>query len=388
MINEERIYLDYNATAPVSDAVLSSLKEGPWSFANPSSVHAAGKKSRREVSLVSEFLFETLGMSEQNFDLVFHSGATEGVNSLVKGLALHHKKEGDKFTFAHFQTDHSCVGNQRSFLELLGFEVICLPVSSDGSVDTKDIIKILKPFAGENLLLNWTWVNNESGIVLPLGQAEEIKKELGCLVHVDAVQTVGKIRDWKEPNSNLDFYTYSGHKFGALKGTGFSFIRNNQKLCALLNGGGQQLGLRSGTENTWGIYSIKLALEQVEDGQVIEVEEAKSLFEEKLKNLLGEKGEIVGERNPFRNANTCYFVIYEILAHTTAMAFDMAGFDLSNGSACSSGAVVPSRVLLGMGFDEVQAKSALRVSFSPTTKIADVEAMWPRFEKVLARFLK
>ncbi|MCR9204622.1 MAG: aminotransferase class V-fold PLP-dependent enzyme [Halobacteriovoraceae bacterium] len=387
MTNEQRIYLDYNATAPVSDAILSSLREGPWSFANPSSVHAAGKKSRREVSLVSEYLYEVFGFSENSFDLVYHSGATEGVNSIVKGLALHHKKEGKKFTFAHFQTDHSCVVNQKPFLELLGFEVICLPVLSDGSVDTEKIIQILKPFAGENLLLNWTWVNNESGVILPLSQAQEIKKKLGCVVHVDAVQTVGKVLDWKQPDNILDFYTYSGHKFGALKGTGFSFIHNNQSLCALLNGGGQQLGLRSGTENTWGIYSIKFALEQVKECQVKEVIKAKKLFEEKLKDILGEKGEIAGNGNPFRNANTCYFIMYETPAHTTAMAFDMAGFDLSNGSACSSGAVVPSRVLLGMGYDELQAKSALRVSFSPSTKEEDVEAMWPRFEKVLSRFL-
>lgn len=387
MINQERTYLDYNATSPVLEEVVAAISAGEWGFANPSSVHASGKKSRRDISLVSEFLFDTFGLNDNHFDVFYHSGATEGINTLIKGLALHYKKEGKNFTFAHFRTDHSCVVNQKSFLELLGHKIIALPVNQDGSIDELEVINTLKPFAGENLLINWTWVNNETGVILPLESAAKIKEELGCLIHVDAVQTVGKIEDWKKPDARLDFYTFSGHKFGALKGSGFSFIRNNQSMCALLNGGGQQLGLRSGTENTWGIYSLKVALEHVRECQVSEVQKAKEFFEEKLIKLLGDQGEIAGVNNPNRNANTTYFIIYKVLAHTTAMAFDMAGFDLSNGSACSSGAVIPSRVLLGMGYDEIQAKSALRVSFSPKTTINDIKALWPRFEKVLSRFL-
>lgn len=387
MVTKERIYLDYNATSPVSPAVIEALGKGEWSFANPSSVHAAGKKARREISFASEYLYETLGFDEVSYDLFYHSGATEGINTIVKGLALDAKKEARPFVFAHFSSDHSCVANQRNFLELLGHKIVCLPVENDGSISSEKVIELLSPYTKGTLLLNWTWVNNETGVVLPLSQAKEIKDKLNCLVHVDAVQTIGKISNWKETLTGLDFYTYSGHKFGALKGTGFSFIKNTIKVCALLNGGGQQNGLRSGTENTWGIYSLKLAMEQVKSCEIEKVREARDLFESKLLSLLGEQGEVAGIKSPHRNANTTYFIIYDILAHTTAMAFDMAGFDLSNGSACSSGAVVPSRVLMGMGYSEVLAKSALRVSFSPQTSKQDIEALWPSFEKVLKRFL-
>lgn len=388
MGHEDRIYLDYNATAPVSTAVLEALSKGGWSIANPSSVHASGKKARREISRVSDYLYETFGLSDNHFDLVFHSGATEGVNSLVKGLALKAKKEGRDFLFAHFESDHSCVSNQGKFLDILGHQTLCLPIQKDGSISLEAIKGILKEHQNKTILLNWTWVNNESGVVLPLSQAEELKREIGCLVHVDAVQTVGKIPDWRSTSDCLDFYTYSGHKFGALKGIGFSFERNTEQPCPLLNGGGQQLGLRSGTENTWGIFSLKLALESLEKNFNFEENlKAKTFFESKLSGLLEGKGEIAGFDNPHRNGNTTYFILNDVLANNSAMAFDMSGFDLSNGSACSSGAVIPSRVLLGMGYSEIQAKSALRVSFSPFAKEADIKIWWESFEKTLRRFL-
>lgn len=382
---KNRLYLDHNATTPVAKKVYDHLNE--MAFANPSSVHGSGKKARREVNLVTDFLYELFGLSERSFDLFYHSGATEGINSLVKGMALGAKKRDEPFTLFYLGSDHSCINNQKSFLEILGFNFVELPLDSLGALKLNEALTIMEKHKTKNSLLNFTWVNNETGVVQDLSLAEEIKKKTGVLVHVDAVQSVGKIGAWSELSTALDAYTFSGHKFGAMKGSGFTFIREDLPLCPLLNGGGQQKGKRSGTENTFGIYSLKLALEEVKANYDYEVQvTAKRWFESKLEDFLGDDGEVIAKEGK-RNGNTIYFFFHDVSAQSAAMVFDMAGIDLSNGSACSSGAVVPSRVLLAMGYNEQQAKSALRVSFGWQFNQEKAEKYWELFEGPLKRLL-
>lgn len=379
MNSPERFYLDYNATAPYAVSVVEWLKAGDFPYANPSSVHTSGKKVRREINRSKEFLFETFNLSDGSYQLIFHSGATEGINTIVKGLSRTLKR----FHFIYCEADHSCVRNQRGFLEADNKQV-----SSYRFADEDALEELLSANQGDDILLNWTWVNNETGLVSPLDKLKQLKEKYHFYVHVDAVQSVGKLEDWSSLSDVVDFYTYSAHKFGALKGAGFSFVREGIKLEPLLNGGGQQLGLRSGTENTMSILSIPLALQEMKERyDFSEQWRAKKLFEERLLHLLGDKGEIVGQSNPHRNGNTTYFILYDTKAQSSAMALDMAGFDVSNGSACSSGAVIPSHVLMSMGHSEEHAKSAIRISFSPFVKEEDIKNMWVKLETVLKRFV-
>ncbi len=388
MNSPKRIYLDFNATAPVAPPVMEILKQEGWAYGNPSSVHALGKKARRLVNEVREFLFDCFGLSEEKFNLFFHSGATEGINTIIKGLALQCLKEQKSFSFYCLESDHSCVNNQQEFIELLGFSFKALPVSRNGELDVEAFEKIISTDSSDQKVLNWTWVNNETGVVNSLKQVCEIKKRFDLFVHVDGVQAPGKIEEWRVLAPELDSYTFSGHKFGALKGSGFSFIKENILLLPLLNGGGQQLGIRSGTENTWGIFSIKEALNYlILNYNFSEQSKAKSILENKIIELIGNRGEIIGIANPSRNGNTIDLLLYGIKAHTSAMVFDMDGIDLSNGSACSSGAVIASRVLLSMGYDEDQAKSALRISLSPYFSNVEEQGLWPNLKKVLERLL-
>lgn len=383
-----RIYLDYNATSPLVPPVVEALKDQVWGFGNPSSVHASGKKARRGINEVRDFLFETFGLSEKAFSLFFHSGATEGINSIFKGLALEAFKNGQSLSFYCLSSDHSCVCNQSEFLKSLGFSYHALPVERNGAVDLAELERVLSLDSSDQMVLNWTWVNNETGVVAPLEQILQMKKKYGLFVHVDAVQAPGKIEKWNKLYPELDAYTFSGHKFGALKGSGFSFLKENVTISALLNGGGQQSGLRSGTENTWGIYSLKLALKYlIEHYDFHSQTSAKNCLEEKIIEIVGDKGEVIARDNPHRNGNTIDLLLYGIKAHTSAMVFDMAGFDLSNGSACSSGAVVPSRVLMSMGYDESEAKSALRISLSPFFNSEEESKLWPALQTVLKRLL-
>lgn len=359
---------------------------------NPSSVHATGKKARRSVNEVREFLYQTFGLDEKEFQLFFHSGATEGINSLVKGLALKIFKEGRTLSFYTFESDHSCLVNQKDFLETLNFKFKSIKVKRNGLFDLEHLLSTLKDDKSDIKLINWTWVNNESGVVNELNELEKLSKSIRSehkvYFHVDAVQAPGKIADWAKLNHCVDAYTFSGHKFGALKGSGFSFIKEGLPMCALLNGGGQQGGLRSGTENTWAILSLKVALEYlIEHYNFEEQNKQTRLLEGLIKEVVGSKGEVMANDCPTRNGNTIDLLLYGVKAHTSAMVFDMAGIDLSNGSACSSGAVVPSRVLMSMGYSEEDAKSALRFSFGHYFNEEDRNNLWPKIEDILKRLL-
>jgi cysteine desulfurase len=391
MIDLERIYLDYNATAPLSPVVLEELKEGNWPMGNPSSVHASGKSARRKMGEVKDYLYSLFGLNERDKDLFFHSGATEGINTLVKSVSLQSFRKKRNFFFIFACSDHSCVVNQRDFLETLGHTCGKLHVNHQGEVDLAALETTLEgiDFATTDVLLNWTWVNNETGVVNPLEPVVALKKKYPQLsVHVDAVQSIGKIPHYRSLYNELDAYTFSAHKFGALKGIGFTFVRPHFMDKALLNGGGQQDKMRSGTENTWGVFSIAAALKDMEKNYSFDSQnKGKVWIEENLLELMGEKGSIAGYGAKERNGNTLYFILNNIKAQTVAMALDMAGMDVSNGSACSSGAVVPSRVLLGMGYSEDQAISAIRISFGPYFNEAAAKALWPKLETVLKRFL-
>ena len=385
-LTNKRHYLDFNATSPFAPSVKEWLAKGDLLFANPSSVHASGKEGRKSLNQARDFIYKTFNLDPKDFDLVFHSGASEGVNSLVKGRALHLMTEGKKLNFFRCETDHSSVRNMRSDLELLGHKMTVFPVNNAGELDADELIKSINKEEGE-VLLNFTPMNNETGVCWDSSLANKIKKATGCLVHMDNVQTVGKVEGWNKLDPEMDLYTYSAHKFGALKGVGFSFIKKGFKFRPFISGGGQQAGLRSGTENTVGVYSIKLALEDLEGENLSEIQEAKELFETKLKEILGSRGFIVGEKALNRAINTVNFVTPGHISQSTAIALDMAGIDISTGSACSSGAVIPSVVLLAMGLNEQDAMSAVRVSFGPNLKKEDIPVIINIFEKVLQKQL-
>jgi cysteine desulfurase len=288
---KERLYIDYNATAPLSPPVEKWLKEQDMPFGNPSSVHSSGKAARRMIGDTTDFIFDVFNLNDDEFKLFFHSGATEGINSIVKGMALECSKLKQSFTFISLGSDHSCVANQAEFLEALGHKFVTLKVLPSGELDLDDAIATLSSLSlkakSDVQLLNWTWVNNETGVVLDLNQAAELKKKFGLIVHVDGVQAPGKISQWQQLNGELDFYTFSGHKFGAMKGVGFTLCRENIKLMALINGGGQQKGMRSGTENSTSIMTLCKSLSYLKDNYDYESQKAgKEWLEAQLESFL------------------------------------------------------------------------------------------------------
>jgi cysteine desulfurase len=385
-LTSKRHYLDFNATSPFAHSVSEWLAGGDLLFANPSSVHTTGKRGRKFLNEARAHIYKTFQLDPKDFHLIFHSGASEGVNALIKGKALSLMEDGKTLNFFRSSTDHSSVRNMESDLKLLGHKMTIFPVKETGEVDAEALIDMIKKASGE-VLLNFTPMNNETGVCWDWELANIIKKETGCLVHMDTVQTVGKVPGWNKLDSEMDLFTYSAHKFGALKGVGFSFIKKGFKFRPFISGGGQQGGLRSGTENSMGIYSIKLALEDLENEDLKVIQRAKDYFEIKLKEILGDKGHIIGEKAKLRAVNTTSFVTPGVISQNTAIALDMAGIDISTGSACSSGAIIPSKVLLGMGYSDEDAMSAVRVSFGPEFRVDQVDEIIKKFEKVLNNIL-
>jgi cysteine desulfurase len=363
-LTSNRIYFDFNATSPLCESVQDWLTNGDFSVFNPSSEHTSGRSSRLRQLNSQALVTKILGLGKSH-EIFWHSGATEGINSIVKSLAIDAKENKSPFHFFYFESDHAAVRAQVRFLEILGLKSHCLSIDKNCDFDINEVVERINKADGVKLL-NFTWVNNETGVCWPLELALDIKKKTQCLIHVDAVQAIGKIENWNKLLTDLDFYSYSGHKFGALKGIGFTLLKKGTDFKGFIEGGSQQNGLRSGTENSMGIESVALALQYFSDNfSPNRLEQATRFFEEELKKIFQDKIKIIGEDAKHRNLNTIFAVFTDAKSDALVAAMDMAGFDVGKGSACSSGLSTPNKTLLAIGLDEALARNAVRFSFSP-----------------------
>lgn len=379
-----RHYLDYNATSPLAPSVLSWLASGEVSFSNPSSQHSSGKKARKEINTTRDFLYKHFALTEETHHLFFHSGATEGINTLLGNAAIETKS---KLLFVFSPIDHACVKEQKTRFESHGDIVAFLEVTKTGALDLeKSIEKIQKYVAThqiEKILINYQWVHNETGVVWPLQDAVTLKQKLNAFIHVDSAQVIGKIADWKLM-SELDAYTFAGHKFGSLKGIGFSFVRKEWPFHPMILGGDQQRGFRSGTENVTGVISLRLALEELTKNFHLDLQrESFSSLEAGLKELLHGKGEIVCE-SALRNHNTLLFVLHHHHSDIALAIFDQAGLEISSGAACSSGAAKNNSVLEFFGHHE-KSKNGLRLSCSWSLTSNEVKELLEKLNKIFAK---
>ncbi|MCB9061067.1 MAG: aminotransferase class V-fold PLP-dependent enzyme [Halobacteriovoraceae bacterium] len=376
-------YLDYNATAPLVSSVKELLKKDEFPFANASSLHRDGKSSRRSMLLSQEAIKKCFKQNE-HFHLFFHSGATEGINTICKGLAL---KYFNEISFVYFSSDHSAVRSQKTFFEKLGCKVLELCPLPNGDFDIQHTVDSIKNLKTTYTLLNYTWVNNESGVVWTLDDAQKIVDETNCFVHVDGAQAIGKIEDWNKLNSKLHYYTFSGHKIGALKGVGLSFVNTLAPFESLINGGTHQEGRRGGTENTLGIKSLQLALEEICKIYSFNKQfDLKQKFLNKLNSRFKDEINILGNQSKYQNSNTVFFEFLKERSDVVLTALDLEGIEVGTGSACSSGSIKPSSVALAYGLSEEDAKKVIRISFSPIIDENEIEIIFEKIENVLSRF--
>ena len=374
-----KVYLDHNATTPVHpdvrEAVAPFLSE---LFGNPSSIHWAGRDVRKPVEDARQEIAAFFGC--QPLEIVFASSGTESDNLAIKGIAFRKGNAGKHIVTS--TVEHPAVINTCRFLESQGFRVTYAPVNRQGIVEPESVRKAITK---DTILVSVMYANNETGCVMPIEEIGAIARESGVLMHTDAVQATGKIPvDWK--SLPVDLLTFSGHKINALKGAGGLIVRKGVEIEAVLHGGHQERGRRGGTENVVGIVAMGKAFSLLRAGMEQEVRETRRLRDKFEKALFGRIPELVLNGHPARRLpNTVNISFRFVEGEALLLNLDMLGIACSSGSACTSGSIEGSPILMAMGTDPVDAQGALRFSLGMGNTDADVEYAVDAIEAVVEK---
>ncbi len=386
-MSKRLVYLDNAATTPVRPEVLEAMLPylGRDAFGNPSSAHRFGRAARAGVEEAKRAIADALGAGAEPGQVIFTSGGTEADNLAVIGGALAARDRGGPFRVAVSAVEHKAVLAAAHAVAHLGGDEIILPVDDAGAVTEAALEQAL---ARGVAVVSVMWVNNEVGTVQPVGRLAARCREAGVPFHVDAVQAFGKI-----PVTLRDvactFLTISGHKIGAPKGIGALIVRDRHAIEAIIHGGGQQFGIRPGTENVPGIVGLGKAAELAAREQVEFATRVAALRDELERRVLAVVSDAaINAAHAPRAPHVSSISIPGTDSEALLMHLDLAGIACSSGSACSTGAVEPSHVLTAMGVPRELGVAALRFSFGKDNTVEDVEAtvaVLPRIvEKVRA----
>jgi cysteine desulfurase len=376
------LYLDHAATTPVRPEVLEAMLPylGRERFGNPSSAHQIGRSARAGLELARQQVADALGVEQR--DVLFTSGGTEANNFAIIGAALAARRAGGAARVAVAATEHkSTLAAAHAVGELGGAEHI-IPVATNGLVEREalDAALALRP-----AVLSIMWVNNETGVIHPIAEIAYACAAAGVPFHTDMVQAFGKL-----PTSLRDlpatFATISGHKLGAPKGIGALIARDRTQLAPLIHGGGQQGGLRPGTENIAGAVGLGRAAVLAVREQAAEAKRLEALRTELLGRIRAALPEVVvaGEPAP-RAPHILNLLVPGADSEALLMHLDLAGLAASGGSACASGAIEPSHVLLAMGYPQDLAAGAVRLSLGRETTQADITRAAEVVPEIVAR---
>jgi cysteine desulfurase len=351
-----KVYLDHNATTPVhpevAEAVAPFLSE---MFGNPSSIHWAGRGVRKALEDARQEVAAFFGC--QPLEIVFTSSGTESDNLAIKGIAYRKGNAGKHIVTS--AVEHPAVINTCRFLERQGYRVTYAPVNRQGIVEPDSVRRAI---GKDTILVSIMHANNETGCIMPIAEIGRIARDAGVLMHTDAVQATGKIPiDWKE--LPVDLLTFSGHKVNGLKGAGGLVARKGIELEAVLHGGHQERGRRGGTENVVGIVAMGKAFSLLRKGMAEEAREIRRLRDRFEKALFDRIPDLVLNGHPTeRLPNTVNISFRYVEGEALLLNLDMLGIACSSGSACTSGSLEASPILMAMGADPVDAQGALRFS--------------------------
>lgn len=360
------VYLDHASTTSVAREVLEAM--APYfrvHSGNPSSIHAPGLLARNAVDQARASLASLLGCSPQ--EICFTSGGTEADNMAILGTAwaLENKKHIITSTVEHHAVVRSC-----QFLAQHGWKITYVPVDAKGLVDPD---KIRKSIRRDTALVTIMHANNEVGTVQPIEEIGLICRDTGVRFHTDAVQTVGHIQT-RVDELNVDMLSLSGHKFYGPKGVGALYVRAGVHISPIIHGGGHERGRRSGTENVPGIVGLGRAAELALVEMETEGPRQATLRDKLLDGLLERIPDafVTGSRQR-RLPNNASVIVMNVDGEAQLRHLDAVGISASSGSACTSGSLEPSHVLLAMGFPPAVAYGSLRLSLGRDTTEEDIE---------------
>ena len=361
------IYVDNSATTPISKEVLDAMM--PWlteGYGNASSIYSKGREAGWALKGAREQIASILGA--QPNEIYFTSGGSESDNWAIKGAAATMAKRGKKHiitsAFEHHAVLHSCAA-----LEKQGFEVTYVPVHENGIVRVEDIEAAIRPDTG---LVTIMYANNEIGTVQPIKEIGALCRKHKIWFHTDAVQAFGHVPINVE-EQNIDMLSVSGHKIHAQKGVGLLYVKRGVVLPNLIDGGAQERGKRAGTENIAGIVGLAKAMEIASQNIAERGERTRVLRDKLIDNILKiDRTRLNGDREQ-RLPGNVNISIEGIEGESLLLSLDMYGICASSGSACTSGSLDPSHVLLAIGLCHEVAHGSLRISLSDENTMEDVD---------------
>ena len=378
----KRVYLDNAATTKMSPEVLNEMM--PYLtdiYGNPSSPHYFGQQSGMAVDKARQQVAKAL--NAEAGEIIFTSGGSEADNTAIRGIAERYSKRGKHIITT--AVEHHAVLHTCQLLEKQGYEVTYLPVDEYGMITVDQVREAMRP---DTVLVTVMFANNEVGTIMPIAQIGALCREKGVFFHTDAVQAVGHVAiDVKA--MNIDMLSMSAHKFHGPKGVGALYVRKGIILPALIVGGAQERNRRAGTENVPGIVGM---------GKAIEI--ACEDLEEKGKKMMVLRDKLIREiplRIPevklnghptVRLPNNVNFSIKYIEGESILLMLDLNGIAASSGSACTSGSLDPSHVLLAMGLTHEVAHGSVRMTLSDETTEEDIDHVLEVLPKVAERLRK
>ncbi len=384
-MTESLVYLDNAATTPLDERVLQAmlpcLRGGvPNGLprGNPSSLHASGAAAREAVEKARASVARLVGASPG--EILFTAGGTEADNLAVLGLAAANTEKRHVVISA---VEHPAVRGAAAHLETAGYDVTRVGVDADGLVDPKEFAKTLRP---DTALAAVMWANNEVGAVQPVEELADLCCGAGVPFHVDAVQTAGRLEiDVSQvPVSTL---ALSAHKLYGPQGVGALYVREGVSLLPVLFGGGQEKGLRSGTENVAGVVGFGEAARLASEELVERTRHEESLRETLISGLTGIPGVRLNGHREKRLSNNAHLTVEGVEAESLVLFLDALGYAVGSGSACASSTTghKASPVLLAMGRDEKEAMGAMRITVGKDNTVEEIEGFVEAFSAAVSR---
>lgn len=374
-----RVYLDNNATTKMDPKVLEAMM--PFlteEYGNAFSMHLFGKETGIAVSEAREKIATLLKVKPE--EIIFTASGTESDNIAVRGVAKAYKNRGNHIITSSIE--HPAIKNTFKDLEQDGYKVTFIPVDSNGVIDIKALEEAITP---ETILISMMHANNEVGTIEPIKAIGEIAKKNRILLHVDAVQSVGKIPVYPK-ELGADLLTFSGHKFHGPKGIAALYIRQGVRVARTITGGGQEKKLRPGTTNTPAVVGMAKALEiacQDMDVEIKREQELRDYFEDEIVKRVPEV--VVNGKSVERLPGTSSITFKYLEGESILLSLSYLGVAVSSGSACSSDELQASHVLLGMGIEPEFAHGTIRFSLGKYNTKEEIDYTIEQVVKVVEK---
>lgn len=373
------IYLDNAATTKTAPEVVEAML--PYFselYGNPSSIYSLAGESKKAVDHAREIIAGALGAQPE--EIYFTAGGTESDNWALKAAAEFYKKKGNHIITT--KIEHHAILHTCQWLEKQGFEVTYLNVDENGVVKLEELKKAIRP---TTILISVMYANNEIGTIQPIKEIGEIAREHGILFHTDAVQAFGQL-PIQVDDCHIDMLSASGHKLNGPKGIGFLYIRKGVKIRSFIQGGAQERKRRAGTENVPGIVGLGKAVERAVSTRKERADKEKELRDYLIGRVLKEipYTRLNGHRT-MRLPNNANFSFQFIEGESLLIMLDMEGICGSSGSACTSGSLDPSHVLLAIGLPHEIAHGSLRLTLSEETTKEELDFVVESLKKIIDR---